>query len=185
MRKIAAILLLLILLFNLFGYRLVITALESKADDHLEARIDNREYDESQLVEMRVPLNMPYQERFTAFERHYGEIEIDGQAYTYVASKVEGDVLVLKCIINQYKKQFRSLNDNMTVANSAVADTEQPEAPQQQKSFAKSFFSDLFDGEDMFRIMPQYASDYASAYIDYSFQLPEIVSATPDQPPRA
>jgi hypothetical protein len=184
LRKLAAILLLLILLFNLFGYRLVISALENKADDRLEARIDNRDYDESQLMEMRVPLNMPYQERYTEFERHYGEIEVDGQAYRYVASKVEGDVLVLKCIINQYKKQFRSLNDNMTAANSAIADTDQPGQPQQQKSFAKSFFSDLFDGHDMFRINTQQAPDCMATYASYTLILPEVVTATPHQPPR-
>ena len=106
MRKTAAILLTLILLFNLCGYRILINFLQQKADTKLETRIDNSEYDESQLIEIRVLMNMPYQQRYTAFERHYGEIEIDGKSYTYVKRKIEGDVLILKCIVNQSKEEL-------------------------------------------------------------------------------
>ena len=86
---------------------MVIDRLQQKADTRLEAQLDNSDYDESQLVEIRVPMNMPYQERYTEFERHYGEIELDGKSYTYVKSKIEGDVLVLKCIANQSKEESK------------------------------------------------------------------------------
>ena len=61
MRKIAAILLHLssrIQLVRLpFCYRLF----PKKADSQLEAKIDVNDYDESQLIEIRVALDMPYQ----------------------------------------------------------------------------------------------------------------------------
>jgi hypothetical protein len=79
--------------------------LSTKADSHLETQIDNFDYDESQLVEIRVDLNIPYQERYTEFERQYGEITIDGKPYTYVMRKMEGTVLILKCLHNIYKEK--------------------------------------------------------------------------------
>ncbi|MBL7708693.1 MAG: hypothetical protein JNJ86_06450, partial [Chitinophagaceae bacterium] len=90
MRKIIAILLIFILLFNIGGYRIVIALMQDRADQKLESLLDKSEYDESQLVEIKVSMNMPYQQRFTEYERHYGEIEIDGVAYTYVKKKIEG-----------------------------------------------------------------------------------------------
>ena len=54
LKKIAAILLLLLLAFNWYGYRIVIALMQQKADRRLEARIDNSDYDESQLVEISV-----------------------------------------------------------------------------------------------------------------------------------
>ena len=118
MKKITAILFILILSFNFCGYRMLISLLQNKADAKLEAYIDNNNYDDSQLVEMRVEMNMPYQERHTEFERHYGEITIDGKAYTYVKRKIDGNVLVLKCIANQKRQDLKEKSDDITKANS-------------------------------------------------------------------
>lgn len=98
-----------ILLFNWVGYRLLLNHLQQKADHQLETRIDRHHYDETQLVELRVALNMPYQTAWTEFERHYGEIEIDGKHYTYVKRKIENGYLVLKCIANPEKDRLETI----------------------------------------------------------------------------
>ena len=41
-----------------------------QSDQQLELRLDNNDYDESQLIEVRVALNMPYQNEQADFERH-------------------------------------------------------------------------------------------------------------------
>lgn len=118
MRKIAAILLLFIFFFNLCGYRIIISILQTKADQKLEVLIDNNRYTDEELVEMRVALNMPYQHRFTEFERHYGQISIDGKDYTYVKRKIEGDVLILKCIPNNSRTQLNEFAANVAKSSS-------------------------------------------------------------------
>lgn len=118
MRKTAAILLLLVFFFNLYGYRIIISLLQTKADQQLEVLIDNDEYADEELVEMRVALNMPYQHRFTEFERHYGQITIDGKDYTYVKKKIDGDVLILKCIPNNSRTQLNEFAANIAKSNS-------------------------------------------------------------------
>jgi hypothetical protein len=180
LKKIAAILLLLLLAFNWYGYRIVISILQNHADQKLEARIDNSDYDESQLIEIRVAMNLPYQERFTDFERHYGEIEIDGKTYTYVKRKVEGDMVILKCIANKTKQQLKTIDNDLTKANNGI-DTEHP-GKQQPSSFAKSFWSE-YDGQNVFNIQNKYITlnnNYASGYL---FYVPEINHNTPHQPP--
>ncbi len=144
MRKTAAILLTLILLFNLCGYRMVIDLMQQKADNKLEAQLDNSDYDESQLIEIRVPMNMPYQQRYTEFERHYGEIEIDGKSYTYVKRKIEGDMLILKCIANQSKQEAKIIKNDLAKANSN-ADMDHSGKNSQQKSFAKNLLGEYDD----------------------------------------
>lgn len=118
LRKIVAIFLLFIFLLNLVGYQYFIGYLQNKADIALDSRIDNNEYDDAQLIEMRVALNMPYQHRFTEFERHYGEINIEGKIYRYVKRKIEGDVLILKCIPNEKKELLREKSNYITKSNS-------------------------------------------------------------------
>lgn len=104
MRVITSILLIALLLFNWIGYRFVVNYLQQRADHQQEARIDLNNYEDSQLIEIRVALNMPYQAMNTSFERHYGEIEMGGKYYTYVKRKIEDGCLVLKCLPNHEKE---------------------------------------------------------------------------------
>ncbi len=181
LRKIAAILMIFLLAFNWYGYRIVISLMQSSADRRLETRLDNNDYDESQLIEIRVAMNMPYQQRFTDYERHYGEIEIDGKSYTYVKRKVEGDVVVLKCIANHSKQQLRSIDNDWTQANTAV-DTEHPGKQQQRSSFAKNFWSE-YDGQNDFYSLSKSVCFTNTATSVYTFYIPEVSLNTPHQPP--
>jgi hypothetical protein len=180
-KKIAAILLILLLAFNWYGYKIVISAMQDHADRKLEALLDNSEYDESQLIEIRVTMNMPYQQRFTEYERTYGEVDIDGKSYTYVKRKVEGDVVILKCIANKSKQQLKTIDNNFTKANSGI-DTDHPGKQQQQSSFAKNFWSE-YDGQPAFNTICKFVILNRSAFTGYSFYIPEVNSNTPHQPP--
>jgi hypothetical protein len=112
LKQLAAILLLGILFFNWFGYRLLADLLQQKADIELEARLDQHDYDEAQLIEMRVTLNLPYQTNWTDFERVDGEIEINGIHYKYVKRKVQDGQLVLLCLPNETKMRLQTARDD-------------------------------------------------------------------------
>lgn len=109
MKKTASILLLAILAFNWIGYRFVSGFMEHKADLAFETRIDNSDYDETSLIEIRVPLNAPYiAGNSTGFERYDGELELDGVHYKYVKRKVENGELVLMCLPNESKTRIQN-----------------------------------------------------------------------------
>jgi hypothetical protein len=111
LKKIASISLLVLLVFNWCGYRFVFNWVQQKADARLEAKLDQHNYQESELLEISVPLNMPYQTDRSDFERVDGEIEIGGVHYKYVKRKVENGQLVLKCIPNHLKQQVMNARD--------------------------------------------------------------------------
>jgi hypothetical protein len=112
LKKIASILLLSLLLFNWVGYRLLTQYLESSANERLLARIDLNDYNESELIEMRVSLNLPYQNDQAQFERVNGEIEINGQHYNYVKRRIEKGQLVVMCIPNHGKTRIENSKDD-------------------------------------------------------------------------
>ena len=120
MRKVAAISLIALLVFNWYGYRFVTNYLQKKADKQLQARIDVNDYNESQLTEIRVALNMPYQNNSSEFERHYGEIEINGKIYTYVKRKIEDGTLILKCLANTDKQNIKTADNILFTANNGL-----------------------------------------------------------------
>lgn len=112
MKKIAAILVLGIFLFNWFGYRVVTSLLEAKADARLEAQLDNNNYNESDLISLKVPANLPYYATSKSYERTDGEIEIDGIHYNYVKRRFYNDSLEYLCIPNKTKLRLTNARDD-------------------------------------------------------------------------
>ena len=63
---------------------------------------------------------MPYQNNSSDFERHYGEIEVNGKIYTYVKRKIEDGVLILKCIPNTEKQNIKNVDNILFTANNGL-----------------------------------------------------------------
>lgn len=143
LKKVASILLLSLLLFNWIGYRLVTSLMEKQVSQALEARIDREDYQEDDLIEMRVALNLPYQNEQAAFERVSGEIEIEGKHYTYVKRKIEKGALVVMCIPNETRTKIEnSRHDYFKMVN----DLENSSEKKSEKSSSfKGFFNEYRD----------------------------------------
>lgn len=132
-----------LLLFNWCGYRFFTSYLQQKADQQLQSSIDANDYDESQLLEIRVALNMPYQNDQSEFERHYGEAEINGKIYTYVKRKIENGYLVLKCLPNHEKQALRNASNIFFSISNGLDQNSSRELP--VNNIVKSFLSDFDD----------------------------------------
>src|SRR3954468_10461810 len=84
LKKLAAILLLALFVFNTAAYRLLIEYVQARADAKLEARLDKGYYNKDELITVKVPINLPYQTNWKEFERIDGEMNVNGTVYKYV-----------------------------------------------------------------------------------------------------
>ncbi len=113
MKQIASILLLAILFFNWIGYQFFASYMEGKANTKLEAQLDNNNYDESQLISIKVPANhLAYYNNSKQFERVDGEIEINGVQYKYVKKRLYNDEFEYLCIPNNDVNKLRTARDD-------------------------------------------------------------------------
>jgi hypothetical protein len=102
LKRVVAILLLGILFFNWYGYQLLSVYLQDRADHRLEASLDRNNYDESQLINVKVPITtLSYYNSSNSFERVDGKVEIGGIQYKYVKRRLFKDSLELLCLPNQ------------------------------------------------------------------------------------
>jgi len=149
LRRIAAILLMGILFFNWYGYRLLTSWLEVRADHQLEARLDENSYDESQLISIKVPsTHLSYYNSSSRFERVDGQIEIGGVRYKYVARRLFNDSLELRCIPNQAAMRLATVkNEFFKGAN----DIQQENSPS-KKSDSHSGSSRNFSSTDYYTV---------------------------------
>jgi hypothetical protein len=110
-KKLSAILLICIFLFNLFGYRLVVNYLLQQGNVHLEAALDKNDFNEAELITIQIPLSLPYQNNQENFERVDGELKLDGKIYKYVKRKISDGKLILLCLPDHKKMQLQSARD--------------------------------------------------------------------------
>lgn len=111
MKRFVAITLLALLTFNWVGYRFVTAWMEEQVNKELEARLDNNDYNEEELIEVRVPIQLPYQNDWKEFQRIDGEIRLGDVLYKYVKRKIEGGQLVLLCLPNKAKMAVQTSRD--------------------------------------------------------------------------
>ncbi|MDX2045600.1 MAG: hypothetical protein SFU87_02390 [Chitinophagaceae bacterium] len=111
MRKFLAISLLLVHVFNMGGYQLLFNYFEKEQGLRFIQQLDSQQYNEADLVEVKVPVLVPYHNNWSDFERYDGEITIEGVHYNYVKRKVQNDTLILLCLPNQEKMQMQTARD--------------------------------------------------------------------------
>lgn len=86
------------LLFNWGGYHLLSGYFESRADASLQAALDKAQYNESDLLHIKVAASLPYGISSQQFERVNGNIDINGVTYAYVKRRFYRDTLEVFCL---------------------------------------------------------------------------------------
>jgi hypothetical protein len=108
LRKSLSVFLLLVLLFNMVGYRAWFYYAEKQADARLEATLDNNQYNENDLVTLSIPLNNPYIQEESGFQRVNGEVNVGGKNYKFVKRRVTEGKLELRCIPDTRKMVLKN-----------------------------------------------------------------------------
>jgi hypothetical protein len=111
MKKIVAILLLGMLLFNWIGYRFVMDYFENRADIAFQEKLDDNQYSQKDLISIKVPAALPYGASSPKFERVNGEITVNGITYSYVKRRFYQDSLEVLCIPNFAKTGIKNARD--------------------------------------------------------------------------
>lgn len=117
LKRLAAILFLLILVFNLYGYRLMISYMSDASTARIEQKLDAAQYSDDELVSVKTKLNLPYYTNSNEFERAYGSINIAGKDYEYVKRRVHNDTLELLCLPNKAKTGLKSIGNDYAKAS--------------------------------------------------------------------
>ncbi|MEO8111778.1 MAG: hypothetical protein ABI594_17155 [Ginsengibacter sp.] len=182
MKKLTAILLVIIFSFNMFGYRFVVDYMQHKSDVKLVAQIDNNQYDESQLIELKLPVHLPYQTSWSSYQRYDGEVEIDGKLYKYVERKLSNDTLYLKCLPNVNKMNLEIAKDDFFKNTNDVAQDNSKKSGNSKTAVFKKITSDFDDHNYTYQFNALASSPKASSFYT-SLNLLSSPHISPEQPP--
>ena len=87
--------------------------MEQKANVQLEAQLDNNNFDESDLISLKVPAeHINSYVKSNHFERVNGQVEINGVLYKYVKRRLFNDSLEFLCIPNNQVMSLQNAKDD-------------------------------------------------------------------------
>ncbi|RYY55029.1 MAG: hypothetical protein EOO09_12125 [Chitinophagaceae bacterium] len=137
MTKLTAIFFLTIHLFNLAGYQFAFDRSLSALEAATASRLDRGDYNHKDLVEVKIPLSMPYYNRHDeGYERLEGVVQAGGRTYDYVQRRIAGDTIYLLCLANDLKSELQKAKLEKTAEESGQ--------PVQHKPIAKKQKADTF-----------------------------------------
>lgn len=183
MKKLTAILLLALFLFNLFGYRAWFYFAQHQSEVRLESALDKDNYDDANLITIKIPLSLPYFTNWKEFERVDGEVTLDGKIYRYVKRKVQDDQLILLCLPDNDKMHLESAkNDFFKYVNDLQQNASSKKSSNTNGINFKNVLSD-YDKEN--HATSAFVLSTSNIYLspqDNNF-LSSITIASPEQPP--
>ncbi|OOQ57967.1 hypothetical protein [Mucilaginibacter pedocola] len=110
MKKIFAIAMLAVLMFNIGGYMLLFSYFIKHADDFANEQIAKGLYKPDELVEIKIPVSMPNIQQQSDFQAIAGQVKLHDGDYNYVAMKMTRDTMYLMCIPNYEKTRLIDQN---------------------------------------------------------------------------
>lgn len=182
MKKLAVIFLLALFLFNLAGYRLLFDYVQQLSDARLEAALDKDQYDENDLVTIKVPLSLPYQTSWKEVERTDGEVNLDGKIYKYVKRMYYEGEMIYWCLPNTEKMQLQTARDEFFKYANDLMQNSSKKTDHSNNNFSKHTLSDYDDYRICYQTLFFHSSSGYERPLDVSSLL-KGVSTTPAQPP--
>ncbi len=157
--------------------------MQEKADLQLESQLDHQQFDESQLISIKVPVtHLSYYNSSTSFERVDGQIEINGIPYQYVQSRIYNDSLELLCIPNQTVLNLRISRDDYFKLVNDIQRAQQGQHPGSHPGAAKSFISDPYTIASRYQVGDRPFQLITRAY-HFFFRVPSPPVSTDERPP--
>ncbi|HJP63875.1 MAG TPA: hypothetical protein VJ844_10550 [Mucilaginibacter sp.] len=110
MKKLVAIILLGAHLFMLGGYTLVFQYFIQRSDVEIVKQMYNNKESSANLIELKVPVNMPTIQDWAEYEHITGQIQLSDGYYNYVGIKMTRDTMSLLCLPNHVKDKLVKAN---------------------------------------------------------------------------
>src|ERR1700712_5570483 len=101
---------LLVILFNLGGYSLFFQYMIDRSDSKIINQINNNRYRSSDLVEVKIPVDLPTLQDWNEFEAIGGQVQFKNNKYNYAQIKMTRDTRYLLVIPNHERTKLVNVN---------------------------------------------------------------------------
>ena len=157
--------------------------MENRSDALLETKLDNNDYDEAQLVSIKVPVTqLAYYNSSATFERVDGQIQSGGITYKYVKRRLYDDTLEVLCIPDHTAMQLETAKNDFFKLVNDLQPGGQSKKTSPHKNFSKTFSTDSYAVYHSFT-MSRSSVHVSNCFADYAANLLSSSARIGEQPP--
>ena len=157
---------------------MVIDFMQKNQQNNFAFQLDNKQYDDADLISIKTPLHLPYYNNQETFERAYGSIEIEGIEYEYVKRRIHNDSLELLCLPDKVHQKLQSAKVDFFKMSNDVPASSQHKKNANFKNVLPEYFATLS------HYSCRAAFNLTARYLIFSEQiLPSTFSLVEEQPP--
>jgi len=162
------------------GYSFFFDYFIHQADDETVQQLDSNNYNEDELIEIKVPLYLPYYSNLGEYERYDGQIELNGMHYNFVKRKVVNDTLYMLCLPNHVKTELYKAKNEFAAKENG---TENAASKKGMESFSKKNNFETEYNQFSFQYNPLYTFLCTWKESVFSSRLNSCFIASPAKPP--
>jgi hypothetical protein len=166
-------------LFNLGGYSLLFEYMIYRSDSNIIYQINHNNYHNSDLVEVKIPVNLPTMQDWTDFQKISGQVQFKNNKYNYAEIKMTRDTLYLLVIPNHDRTKL--VNANIIYAKQVN------DIPVNKKSHLPLIKKSISDSEYNYTMLQYKAAIHVSdAKSGWNYASSDIIKPpldVPGQPP--
>jgi hypothetical protein len=180
LKKIFAIAMLCLMLFNLGGYAVLFQYVIYRSDAAIIENINHNRYKSAELVEVKIPVHLTTED-WHEYAVISGQVQLKDHSYNYAELKLTRDTMYLLCIPNSDKS--RLINANIIYAKQVN------DIPLNKKSHIPPIKKSIEESEYLYYTLTDMASLQESSKKpapDYNYSaIIKIPLTTPGQPPES
>ena len=162
------------------GYSFFFDYFIRQADEQTVQQLDSNNYNEDELIEIKVPLFLPYYSNLGEYERYDGQIELNGIHYNFVKRKVVNDTLYMLCLPNHVKTELYKAKNEFAAKENGNENTGSKKGIE---SFGKKNNFETEYNQLAFQYSPLYTFLCTSKENVFSSRLNSCFIASPAKPP--
>ena len=135
MKRVVAIFLSLVFLFNIVGYKAFYFYQIQNADKRLETKVRTSNFAAEKLITIKIPVKLPYLIDWAEYQSMEGEVVYKKETYRYIKKKIARDTVFLVCIDHHEKTKIQNDSDEFfKKVNDIAADTNKKPVLKQVKT---------------------------------------------------
>lgn len=170
-----------VFLFNVGGYYVVFWGLRFHTDQKLSERVNANLYDADEIVELKIPVTLPYPIQDQGFQPVDGRFEHKGEHFKLIKHKFENDTLYVVCIRDfETGRLVKTMKSYVELANGFDGNSHN----QQALNYLSKLIKDFCSHETM-NIVCQFSILCADPFFEQSQALIDPGLPVHAPPPRA
>lgn len=159
--------------------------METRAEAQLQTQLDDNNYQETELVSIKVPItHLSYYQNTSTFESINGKIEVGGIQYRYVKRRIYNDSLEVLCIPDAAAMQLKAVKNDFFAFVNGLRHSGPDRKQNANANVSKDLSPEYYPTEDLLPAMSELWSPRIKKHSEVFSPLFSMYTMVPERPPR-